>query len=280
MRGSLTPTLRAVPLLFGTRPAALGLIFSALLVFAPAASSSNTDPESAKAQTEPLIDLVIVKDASSPTPLNGIVNYSLMVTNKGPDTATDVQLADGAPAGITFLTANPSQGTCNVSAALVTCSLGSIALGQTVTIAVTGRATVVDTLTNTATVTGSGGRETNPATNVDDAVTVVPRPLAAPEPVKCLVLGVRPRMIRADGKPDRIVVKVVAGNKPVARTKVTVFGAGVRTSRMSNADGLASLTVNPEKAGLLTITVLEGRAPVCSVKRVGVVAVFTAPLTG
>ena len=63
--------------------------------------------------TERLIDLVIVKEASSPTPLNGIVNYSLTVTNKGPDTATNVQLADPAPAGITYLTANPSQGTCN-----------------------------------------------------------------------------------------------------------------------------------------------------------------------
>ena len=52
--------------------------------------------------TPKLIDLVIVKDASSPTPLNGTVNYSLTVTNKGPDTATNVQLADPAPAGIEY----------------------------------------------------------------------------------------------------------------------------------------------------------------------------------
>jgi len=62
-----------------------------------------------------LIDLVIVKDATSPTPLNGIVHYTLTVTNKGPDTATNVQLADPAPAGITYLTANPSQGSCSVT---------------------------------------------------------------------------------------------------------------------------------------------------------------------
>ena len=72
--------------------------------------------------TPRLIDLVIVKDASSPTPLNGIVNYSLRVTNRGPDTATNVQVADPAPVGITYLTANPSQGTCAVSPSLVTCS--------------------------------------------------------------------------------------------------------------------------------------------------------------
>ena len=134
-----------------------------------------TASDDAKVDITPrLIDLVIVKDATSPTPLNGIVNYSLTVTNKGPDTATNVQLADPAPAGITYLTANPSQGTCSLSPALIACSLGSIAAGQTVTIAITGRATTVGSHTNTATVTGGGGRETNPADNVDSAVTVVP----------------------------------------------------------------------------------------------------------
>ena len=80
--------------------------------------------------TPRLIDLVIVKEASSPTPLNGIVNYSLTVTNKGPDTATNVQLADPAPAGITYLTANPSQGTCTSARRSITCSLGTIDAGS------------------------------------------------------------------------------------------------------------------------------------------------------
>ena len=58
------------------------------------------DSDDARVDITPrLIDLVIVKEASSPTPLNGIVNYSLTVTNRGPDTATDVQVADPAPPG-------------------------------------------------------------------------------------------------------------------------------------------------------------------------------------
>ncbi len=78
---------------------------------------SLTASDDAKVDITPrLIDLVIQKDASSPTPLDGIVNYTLTVTNKGPDTATNVQLADPAPAGITYLTANTSQGTCNAVA--------------------------------------------------------------------------------------------------------------------------------------------------------------------
>ena len=132
--------------------------------------------------TPKVIDLVIVKDATSPTTLNGTVQYTMTVTNKGPDTATNVQLADPAPVGVTYLTASPSQGTCTVVPALITCSLGTIASGQTVTINATGRVTQTGQLTNTATVTGSGGAEANPADNTDSATTTVPKPLTPPTP--------------------------------------------------------------------------------------------------
>jgi uncharacterized repeat protein (TIGR01451 family) len=235
---------------------------------------------------ERLIDLVIVKEASSPTPLNGTVNYTLTVTNKGPDTATNVQLADPAPAGITYQSANPSQGTCSVTAALVTCSLGNIAPGQTVTIAITGKATTVGSHTNTATVTGSGGRETNPADNVDSAVTVVPAPLkppAKPEPTKpevCLKLTVSPKMIKADGKPDKVRVVVTAGTKRVKGVRVAVKGAGVQKTGRTNGKGVAVITINPKKAGLITVAVAEPNKTACGPQRIGVVGVFLPPLTG
>ncbi len=188
-----------------------------------------SDTDDARVEITPrLIDLVIVKEATSPTPLNGIVNYTMTVTNKGPNDATNVQVADPAPAGILYLTAAPTQGTCSVAPSLITCSLGTVKKGQTVVIRVTARATTVGTHTNTATVTGGGGRETNPADNVDSAVTVVPAPLKPPvakpqpqpQPEFCLTLTVSPKMIRADGRPDRVVVKVTAGPKRVRGTKV------------------------------------------------------------
>jgi uncharacterized repeat protein (TIGR01451 family) len=238
--------------------------------------------------TSRLIDLVIVKEASSPTPLNGIVNYSLSVTNKGPDTATNVQLADPAPAGITYLTANPSQGTCSVGPALVTCTLGTIAPGQTVTIAITARATAVGSHTNTATVTGSGGRETNPADNLDSAVTVVPPPLVppppppppAPKPKPCLTLTVSPKMIKADGKPDTLSVRVTAGSKRVKGVKVVVSGVGVRKSAISNGKGLVVLRVNPRKAGIITIAARETNQKVCGPRRIVAVGIILPPVTG
>jgi uncharacterized repeat protein (TIGR01451 family) len=245
--------------------------------------------------TERLIDLVIVKDATSPTPLNGTVTYTMTVTNKGPDTATNVQLADPAPAGITYLSVTPGAPTCTVAASLLTCSLGTLAVGESREVTLTARATLVGQHTNTATVTGSGGRETNPADNVDTAVTVVPQPVQPPTPKPtrkpkpkpkpaqqvCLTLTVTPRMVTADGRPDTLKVRVTAGQKRVKGTKVRVFGAGVKKTSRSKANGMATVVINPRRPGLITITAVETKQrQVCGPKRIGAVGVFLPPLTG
>ena len=158
--------------------------------------------------------------------------------------------------------------------------------GQTVTIAITGRATVVGSHTNTATVTGSGGRETNPADNVDSAVTIVPAPLKPPtakpepKPAVCLTLTVTPKMLKADGKPDKVTTKVTAAAKRVKGAKVAIAGAGIKKTGLTNGKGVAVLRVNPKKPGIITITVVESNQKLCGPKRIGVVGVFLPPLTG
>ncbi len=239
--------------------------------------------------TPRLIDLVIQKNATSPTPLHGTVTYTMTVENRGPDTATNVQLADPAPAGVTYLSANPSQGTCAVTPALVTCSLGTIAPGHKVTIIVTGRATLTGRHVNTATVTGEGGRETNPADNVDSAETIVPAPLTPPtakpkpkpkpKPNICLTLTVTPTMITADGKPDLVKITVSAKNKRVSGAKVLVTGPGVRKSGRTNRQGVALIRINPKTSGIVAVTTLE-KQRTCGQKRVGVAGIFLPPLAG
>jgi uncharacterized repeat protein (TIGR01451 family) len=234
-----------------------------------------------------------VKNATSPTALNGTVTYTMTVSNKGPDPATNVQVADPAPAGITYLSVSPGTPTCTVTASLVTCSLGTLAVGESRQITVTGRATLVGQHTNTATVTGSGGRETNPADNVDTAVTVVPQPLQPPTPKPkpkpkpkpekqvCLTLKVTPKMVTADGRPDTVKVRVTAGTKRVKGTKVRVFGAGVKKSSRSKANGIATVVINPRRPGVITVTAVQTRnQKVCGPRRIGAVGVFLPPLTG
>jgi hypothetical protein len=156
-----------------------------------------------------------------------------------------------------------------------------------VTITATGRATQVGSHTNTATVTGSGGRETNPADNVDSAVTVVPAPLRPPsvtpkpkpKPEVCLAVTITPKMIKADGRMDTLAVKVTAAGKRVRGAKVLVKGAGIRKTSRTNGKGVATVRINAQKPGLVTITTLE-RQKVCGAKRIGVVGVFLPPVTG
>jgi hypothetical protein len=204
--------------------------------------------------------------------------------------ATGVQVGDPAPAGITYQSATASQGSCSAAPAIVTCNLGTLGVGQSITITVTGKATQVGQHTNTATVTGSGGRETNPADNVDSATTVVPaptrpptvnpKPKPRPKPEVCLTLTVSPKMIKADGKPDRVAVKVTAAGKNVKGAKVVVSGAGIRRSGTTNGQGVAVVHVNSKKPGLITITAAEKGQHACGSKRIGVVGVFLPPLTG
>jgi hypothetical protein len=135
-------------------------------------------------------------------------------------------------------------------------------------------------------VTGSGGRETNPADNVDDAVTIVPAPLKppvvkpTPEPQVCMTLTVSPKMIKADGKPDTVTARVTAGKKAVKGAKVLVSGGGVKKSAPTNGKGVAVLRINPKKPGIITVGVVESNQKLCGPKRIGVVGVFLPPLTG
>jgi uncharacterized repeat protein (TIGR01451 family) len=243
-----------------------------------------TDSDDARVDFTPrLIDLVIVKNATTPTPLNDVVTYTMTITNKGPDVATNVQLADPAPAGIVYLSVTPGTPTCSVTPSLLTCSLGALEVGQSRTITLRARATQVGRHVNTATVTGEGGRETNPADNVDSAVTLVPRPLVPPAPTPaCLTLTVTSsKMIKADGKADRLSVRVTQAGKPVKGTKVVARGAGVKKSARSNAKGIAALRINPRRPGVITVTAVQRKSvSICGPKRIGAVGVFVPPLTG
>jgi len=56
-------------------------------------------------------DLAITKSSSSdPAPVNGLMNYLLTVTNRGPDSATDVKVQDYLPSELVNVSSKASQG--------------------------------------------------------------------------------------------------------------------------------------------------------------------------
>ncbi|MFJ8013799.1 hypothetical protein [Streptomyces sp. NPDC096339] len=128
----------------------------------------------------PSADLAVAISAS-PEPVQNDRNltYTVTVRNNGPTAADAVVLSDDLPANARFVSAAPSQGTCQVPPAgstnSVTCSLGTLASGATATtqIVVTVRTARGGTVTNTATVTAStpDPNQTNNNADIQTAVS-------------------------------------------------------------------------------------------------------------
>ncbi|HYE16313.1 MAG TPA: hypothetical protein VD968_17880 [Pyrinomonadaceae bacterium] len=115
-------------------------------------------------------DLSITKAASkNPAAVNQIFNYSITVSNEGPDAATQVVVTDTLPAGPSFVSAEASQGACLFSSGTVTCQLGTLAGGATASVIIKIKPRAEGTLTNTATVSAA---EPDPDTS-DNSSTVV-----------------------------------------------------------------------------------------------------------
>jgi uncharacterized repeat protein (TIGR01451 family) len=118
-------------------------------------------------------DLTLTK-ADTPDPITigmGNLTYTLNVSNAGPDPATNVVLTDVLPAGMTFVSATPSQGTCTGTATVV-CNLGMIAVGSGASVVIDVTPTSAGMFTNMASVAGAEG-DPNPADNSAMATTTV-----------------------------------------------------------------------------------------------------------
>jgi uncharacterized repeat protein (TIGR01451 family) len=114
-------------------------------------------------------NLAITKTVS-PNPAIVFTNltYRIVVTNMGPSPATNTMMTDTLPAGITFVSASPTQGSCS-GTTTVTCNFGSLAMGSSAiaSILVTPQSTVQ--LSNTASASAS---ESDPDLS-DNSVTIV-----------------------------------------------------------------------------------------------------------
>jgi uncharacterized repeat protein (TIGR01451 family) len=113
-------------------------------------------------------DLEVVKSApSGPVYVGGQLNYSIVVTNLGPDTAHDVTLTDPLDADLSFVSTDHGG---VESGGVVTWDLGNVASGDVVTIGLVVEVLEVHAgLANTATV-ASTTPDTDTTNDDDDAV--------------------------------------------------------------------------------------------------------------
>ncbi|MCP9495358.1 MAG: choice-of-anchor D domain-containing protein [Pyrinomonadaceae bacterium MAG19_C2-C3] len=131
------------------------------------ATANEYDPEpineaGSGATVNAVADLAVtMTDAPDPVPLGSNVTYTIVVRNYGASPATGVVLSDTLPAGLTFVSAASTQGTC-VKTSTVNCTIGNLANNQTATVTLVATAAAAGTLTNTASVSGA---ETDPNTS-------------------------------------------------------------------------------------------------------------------
>ncbi|MEO6324120.1 MAG: PA14 domain-containing protein, partial [Thermoanaerobaculia bacterium] len=143
------------------------------------------------ATVKPSADLSVSQShAPSPVHVGDTLTYTITVRNNGPSASSGVTLTDTLPADVTFVSATPSQGTCTGTApAPLVCSLGALAKLTNASVALVVRPKVVESITNTAVVSGT---EMDPVTanNTSTETTAV-----LPPPIKLDISVVGPARI-------------------------------------------------------------------------------------
>lgn len=134
------------------------------------ADNSSTITTTVNRQTDLSITSIGAPDPVLP---GNLLTYNLTVVNNGPSDAVGVVVTQTLPAGVTFQSATPSQGTCTPGS--VTCNLGNITRNGNATIAVVVK--VDDSaggyISSTAGVSGGGGSDLNTTNNFTTTTTFV-----------------------------------------------------------------------------------------------------------
>ena len=114
--------------------------------------------------TPQIADLSLTKIVSNATPnVGGNVTFTITVNNAGPNSATNVAVADSLPAGTTFVSSTPSQGTYSNATGVWT--VGTIANTGNATLQIVASVDSIGSKTNTAQVSGADQADSDSTPN-------------------------------------------------------------------------------------------------------------------
>jgi uncharacterized repeat protein (TIGR01451 family) len=241
-------------------------------------SNAGSDESTASTCVQALVDLSITK-AGSPATQDlgqGNITWTIVVTNNGPSADTGVAITDPMPAGNTFVSATSTKGSCT-GGAVLTCNIGNMAAGETVTITLVTTPSTTGSQVNTATVSGNRP-ETNTNNNRATATVQVTAPITPPVVYCVAVSKVTPAQLFV-GRKTTLTIHVTQHGRAKAGVRVLIRGPHFlkRTAR-SNAKGVIKQQVKMKKAGAMIFTPIASKR--CNTKRIGVTGVFTPPVTG
>lgn len=138
----------------------------------------SIDARYLEAKTTPVLfgvtDIAITKnDNLDPVMVGDTLVWRLTVTNNGPDTASLVTVTDTLPAGVTFISAIPSQGVPVFLLGTVTWVVGTLPVGVSETLDITVMVTTASNKVNTATAVVSLEFDPDPSNDSDTEETTV-----------------------------------------------------------------------------------------------------------
>jgi uncharacterized repeat protein (TIGR01451 family) len=220
------------------------------------------DQASVSLNAIPSADLQVTKGASNPAPAVGAnVTYTVTVRNNGPSPATSVVVNDTLPAGLTFVSAVPSQGSYDSGTGVWT--VGTLGGTQTATLSLTATVDgpVPATLTNTA--TGSGAEPdpfpgNNTGTSTITSQIIADLVITKTDGLTTVVPGqpVTYTIVVTNRGPSPVTDAPVSDTFPAALTGVTWTCAATAPSNCDTPSGAGPLnaTVDLPAGGSATFT--------------------------
>jgi len=188
---------------------------------------------------------VTMTDSPDPVIAGSNLTYAITATNNGPWPTTTTTVTDTPPAGVTYVSATPSRGSCS-GTSTVTCNLGAMASGVSATITLVVKTTVANAaLTNTATI-ASNLADPVPANNSATTTTVVNNPVPS-------ITGLSPGSVAPGAAAFTLTVN---GNNFVNGSIVRWNGAGRATTFVSATQITAAIAAaDVATAGTANVTV-------------------------
>lgn len=235
----------------------------------------------------PVADLTIaLTDGPDPVAAGSNLTYSIVISNAGPSTAASVTVTDPLPAGFSFVSATPSQGSCGHNAGVVTCPVGALASGGSVAISLVAVPSLAVATTNTVTASAAEFDPNTSNNSASAATTVLNPPTISVQPQNRTVTnGANATFnVTAAGEPPlryewRFNGGAMAGqtNSSLTVSNAQVANAGSYTVRVTNQVG----AIDSQAA---TLTVLVAPAittePQSRTNLAGGAAVFNVTATG
>lgn len=138
------------------------------------------DDQASVTVTPQVADLSLTKTVNNATPnKNENVTFTITVNNGGPNAGTNVAITDQLPAGLTFVSSNPSQGTYSSATGIWT--VGTVNSAGTATLEIVATTTTIGAKINSAQVTAADQFDSDstvnnnaPAEDDQASVTVTP----------------------------------------------------------------------------------------------------------